>query len=373
MNRDNFNRKYGNPIADAAEMDRKWRVYLREQEDIQMRALYEAAAASQRSSSTVAGGGTATATNKIPFLKYALNGQGGFIDPEVYEFDYWETSNFPSVKNVSRLVLFPGSTDSDTDPYAHSHSDDGHEDLTVSLYDGDGDRWVTVWTHRLDDDGDEEYFFDLDISFPPIASVTAIRLGSYPGSDWTYHNWDSTTKPAIFELYSNGVTPSPGVLVLQWNPTGPQNSSSTLPVSFQAENFTGSDLSSGYGNSTNDGCWPVLASQDTDIQPAQYLEFSVSAPINTEFGTVTYTKESYFYASCPIASIRSSADSYAADIDQVIVDPLSGIQTLAFDVSLLAPTNEITFRIYFWGATDIDYVDLTSTERGGTGLCVYTI
>ena len=349
-----------------------------EQRRLEMDAVYEQAvrmaqAQNRAGNAPGVGGGRVPFTNKISFNKYAPGGQGGFIDPELYSFDYWETSNFPSVKNVSRLVLNPGSTDSDTDPYAHSHSDDGHEDLTVSLFDGDGDRWVTVWTHRLDDDGDEEYFFDLDISFPPIASVTAIRLGSYPGSSWTYHNWDSTTKPAIFELYSDGVTPSPGVLVLQWNPTGPHDSSSDLPPSFQAANFTGSDLSSDYGANTNTGCWPVLASQDTDINPAKYLEFSVSAPINTEFGTVTYTKESYFYASCPIASIRSSADSYVADIDRVIVDPLAGIQTLAFNVSLLAPTGEITFRIYFWGATDLDYVDLTSTERGGTGLCVYTI
>ncbi len=54
MNRDNFNRKYGNPIADAAEMDRKWRVYIREQED--MKAMHEAYVASQRSATSTAGG-----------------------------------------------------------------------------------------------------------------------------------------------------------------------------------------------------------------------------------------------------------------------------------------------------------------------------
>ena len=147
--------------------------------------MFEQAAFQAATAAAAAAGSGTIRTNKISFKKYAPSGQGGFVDAEVYEFDYWETSNFPAIKDVSRLVLNPGSTDSDTDPYAHSHSDDGHEDLTISLYDTDGDRWVTVWTHKLDDDGDEEYFFDLDISFPTIASVTAIRLGSY--QDLTGH------------------------------------------------------------------------------------------------------------------------------------------------------------------------------------------
>ncbi|CAB4174753.1 hypothetical protein UFOVP1247_37 [uncultured Caudovirales phage] len=331
--------------------------------------MFEQAAFNAATAAAAAAGSGGIKSNKISFRKYAPSGQGGFVDAEVWSFDYWETSNFPAVKNVSRLVLKPGSHDTETDPYAHSHSDDGHEDLTISLYDADGDRWVTVWTQRIYDV--EDYFFDLDISFPSIASVTAIRLGSYPGSDWTYHNWDSTTKPAIFELYSDGAAVD-DTLVLRWNPTGPQDSEIPLPVSFEATNFTGSDLSNGYNQNTNTGCWPVEAAQDTEINLTQYLEFGISAPLNTQFKTVTYTKESYNYVSCPIATIRSSADSYTENIEQVIVDPLRGIQTLVFDVSSLAPTNEINFRIYFWGATGYDYVDLTSTERGGTGLSVYT-
>jgi len=62
MNKDQFNRKHSQLNIGETELNRKYLAYLREQEEMQMRALYEAAIAAQRSSSAVAGGGTAVSS-----------------------------------------------------------------------------------------------------------------------------------------------------------------------------------------------------------------------------------------------------------------------------------------------------------------------
>lgn len=67
MNRDTFNRKYGHSSIAESEMDRKYRVYLREQEEMQR--MYEAAINAQRSQSSTAGGGSATSSVTLtPFI-----------------------------------------------------------------------------------------------------------------------------------------------------------------------------------------------------------------------------------------------------------------------------------------------------------------
>jgi hypothetical protein len=76
-------------------------------------------------------------------------------------------------------------------------------------------------------------------------------------------------------------------------------------------------------------------------------------------------------AGATIASIRSSADGFAADIDTLAPSSASGIQLLAFDLTGLAVVSGSTeVRIYFYGApVDLtDWADLASTARGASGL-----
>lgn len=55
MNRDTFNRKYGNPSIAESEMDRKYRVFVREQEEM---AMFEQAMRMQSIQSATAGAGS---------------------------------------------------------------------------------------------------------------------------------------------------------------------------------------------------------------------------------------------------------------------------------------------------------------------------
>lgn len=188
-----------------------------------------------------------------------------------------------------------------------------------------------------------------------------------------------TEAASLFNGYaSTYVYPDYGTLALRWDPIGNQNSTTPLAVTYELSNFTGGPLSiTNMQKSSNYNVWPVGSVDSVTLDETKYLEFSITAPDSTQFRTVTYAKLSYISApgaSCRFAAIRSSADSFADTIAQVQFSGLyDGFETLVFDVSSLTPTNEITFRLYFWGAeTNDNWVDLVSTYLGGAGLSVYT-
>jgi hypothetical protein len=66
MNRDTFNRIYGHSSISESEMDRKYRVFIREKEELE---IYEAAMTAQRLRSTAGGGsvGDNTANTYVDF------------------------------------------------------------------------------------------------------------------------------------------------------------------------------------------------------------------------------------------------------------------------------------------------------------------
>jgi hypothetical protein len=103
---------------------------------------------------------------------------------------------------------------------------------------------------------------------------------------------------------------------------------------------------------------------------AQYLTFTVqSAGPPITFKSLSYDKQSYLGAGPTHASIRSSLDSFGADIAVVSVNP-DGFQSLSFDLSAMsAASSPVTFRIYFYGApTFTDWADLVSDAKAGNGL-----
>lgn len=207
MKKDQFLGKFQNLKISQAELERKWQSHIREQKELQM--MYEAAQRQQSQSSppgASAGGAPPICPN--PFLLADVidwstwaPGGSGTAGNNYAEFDTWATEEFPAVTDVGRLLIHASNA------YAHVHSDFQVSNLTIDLYDSSRSAWVTVWSYRLENpyypgDVSNDYLFNgLDIAFPTIAAVTAIRLTSDPGSDQTYHSWDD---PVQFGLYQCG-------------------------------------------------------------------------------------------------------------------------------------------------------------------------
>ena len=169
--------------------------------------------------------------------------------------------------------------------------------------------------------------------------------------------------------------PALGVPLLNYDPLGPQAADTPLAPSFTAPGVSASDLSqAGFEDFwSNTDVLPVGRISDaTTIPLGQYVSFTVSGRLDLE--SLTYSKLSYLNAGPTAASVRSSLDGFAADIDTLALSSASGIALLSFDLSSLVTLSSPTeFRIYFYGSpTDLtDWADLASSARGADGLTLY--
>jgi hypothetical protein len=177
--------------------------------------------------------------------------------------------------------------------------------------------------------------------------------------------------PLIFVLACTSAifaAPAHAGVVLQYNPTGPQDSTIPLAAAFVADNVTASPLREvGMGAFTNANVLPVgYAARSTEINLSSYVTFTVGsrngAPL--QFTSVIYDKLSYIGVAARNASIRSSVDGFASDIAVLTGLNQNGSQSLTFDISSLRPVaGPVTFRIYFWNATGNDWDDVASTNH----------
>jgi hypothetical protein len=162
-------------------------------------------------------------------------------------------------------------------------------------------------------------------------------------------------------------------MLAQYNPTGSQSTATPLPPSNTASNVTASGLGEvGLESWLNTDIFPVgRITTSPNIDLSQYLTFTVSSDAgkSVTFQSLLYDKQSYTGAGPTHASIRSSLDAFAADVETLMVNP-AGFESLVFDLSKLPPASgPVTFRIYFYGAPSFtDWADLVSTGRGGNGL-----
>jgi len=166
--------------------------------------------------------------------------------------------------------------------------------------------------------------------------------------------------------------PVAALTLVQYDPVGNQASNAALAPAAVAPGVSAGNLSQvGFEDFwSNVNVLPVgRISSSPTINLAQYLTFSVDGRLDLD--SLTYSLQSYLGAGATIASIRSSADGFAADLDTASPSPAAGIQLLVFDLSgLPILSNPTEFRIYLYGApTDLtDWADLASTLRGGSGL-----
>jgi len=165
-------------------------------------------------------------------------------------------------------------------------------------------------------------------------------------------------------------------MVLQYDPTGPQVSTTPVPVTNITSGYSATALSQvGSNNSwTNTNVWPVGQISSSTVPVAgEYVEFTINVPVGTDFARVTYDKESYLNDGPTMASIRSSLDGFTSNINTIPVNQ-SGVQSLSFDLgSMPFVSGGVTFRIYFYGAPTNkgDWADLVSSFYGYNGLRVY--
>lgn len=169
------------------------------------------------------------------------------------------------------------------------------------------------------------------------------------------------------------------VALAQWDFVGSFTSTTDPATTVQVAasnsnvNITATPLTS-IGNNTwiNSNRLPhgLIPSSGTPLL-TRYVEFGVSSALEFSPTSVEYSKRSYLGTGAQSASIRSSLDGYATNIDTIIVNPAQNIELLSFDLtSLGANTGTITFRVYFYNAVtnDTDWADLLGTAAGGTGL-----
>lgn len=163
-------------------------------------------------------------------------------------------------------------------------------------------------------------------------------------------------------------------LVVQYNPTGGQRSGAAVAAStLGAGAVSATSLSqTGFENFWNNtNVLPVgRISSSTSIVLGEYLSFSVVLGSTIDFTTLLYDKRSYLGGGPTAASIRSSLDAFAVDIDTLAVNP-EGNQSLSFNLGSMAQTSgQVDFRLYFYAAPSnrSDWADLVSTAAGGNGL-----
>uniref|UniRef100_UPI0035664C44 beta strand repeat-containing protein n=1 Tax=Lutibacter sp. TaxID=1925666 RepID=UPI0035664C44 len=167
-------------------------------------------------------------------------------------------------------------------------------------------------------------------------------------------------------------------LILQYDPTG-YHEGSPLTPSYIQSGFVASDLSGPLLTCCNTDVLPVGQITSSPIaQLDSYLEFDVTPSTSSlSLDRMQYSRRSYYGTASSLASIRSSLDGFTSDISLISVNSsivYPQTEELIFNLtSLPAITENITFRIYFFGATSnfSDWDDLASTNAGGNGIRLY--
>lgn len=189
----------------------------------------------------------------------------------------------------------------------------------------------------------------------------------------------ASTMPSLFAMVLSGLAMVAGgaanaALVVQYDPTGAQTSGVAVAASVIGAGVTSATSLSqtGFENFWNNtDVLPVgRISSSPSIVLSEYLSFSVVLGSTFDFTTLLYDKRSYNGAGPTAASVRSSLDAFAADIDVLAVNG-GGDQSLSFNLGSMAQTSgQVDFRLYFYGSASdrTDWADLVSTARGGNGL-----
>ncbi len=165
------------------------------------------------------------------------------------------------------------------------------------------------------------------------------------------------------------------VPLVHYDPTGAQQNTAPVNPAMVNANVTASaltqTLSEGEWNNANR--WPVGRTLSGDLNTDVYLTFTVEADAGfaLDLTLLEYDKQSYSDFGATSASVRSSLDGFASDIDMIAVTPTARRELLAFDLSAL-PLIEgaVEFRIYFYSAVQslADWTDLVSSANQGSGL-----
>lgn len=162
-----------------------------------------------------------------------------------------------------------------------------------------------------------------------------------------------------------------GQTLVQYNPTGPQLSTTPLNPSAVSSLITASTLvQSTPGSWSNTDVWPVPTSSPFNI--GVYTSFTIQPTAGNQLNlaSLSYDAESYFNSNITL-HLRSSLDGFASDIGAVNSTG-NGQRTwnATFDLSTL-PRNiasSVEFRLYPDNTGAADFADLVSTATGGNGL-----
>jgi len=169
--------------------------------------------------------------------------------------------------------------------------------------------------------------------------------------------------------------PATAGVIVQYDPVGDQVSNTGVAPTTGRPGVTASDLTqTGFEDFwENSGVWPVgRISNAATVDPAQFVSFSLTGQFDLD--SLTYDALSYLNAGPTEASVRSSLDGFASDLDTLMLDSSSGFHFLVFDISALQNiSGDLEIRLYLYGSpADLtDWADLASSERGANGLVVY--
>lgn len=167
-----------------------------------------------------------------------------------------------------------------------------------------------------------------------------------------------------------------GQALVQYNPTGSQQSTSSLSPSIVSSSITASNLvQSTPGVWSNTNVWPVPTSGP--FNTGVYTSFTVQplAGNQLNLASLSYDAESYFNSNITL-HLRSSLDGFASDIGTA--NSTSTGQRLwnaTFNLSALPRniTASVEFRLYPDNTGTSDFADLVSTAAGGNGLVLNVV
>ncbi len=163
-------------------------------------------------------------------------------------------------------------------------------------------------------------------------------------------------------------------VLVEFDPVDMQASAVPVFPTNSAPSLIASELmQTGFGSWGNTNVWPVgqIGVASATLDPAKYLSFTVNAPSQITYASLTYSRLSYVGDGNRAAAVRTSVDNFVTDVAVVTgIDP-QGLQQIDFNLSGMTPTlGLVEFRVYFYDAptAGADWVDLVSSNAGGTGL-----
>lgn len=302
----------------------------------------------------------------------------------------------PSQQSVKAYV---DAQASGTGTTRNTHDHDSSGALSITRAAADQDTVITVtadatsWTNNLTTDRDhlsgriegdsgstETYTLDIEDAFDSIAAAgnTTLDFGAIPIQPDTKIEYDIVRNDDEYDLTYRvlraGTAPA-AAWTVTWTDgdtqveegTGATGSNATFGAGILVSGGSDSPNEAYDDGSGNQPVIRVIPDDHTDASEAvsnsSYIQFALTGT-SLDAGTVSFDVKKGGTSDPRGWELRSSADSYAASLGTGDAASNTSYNTATVDVSALAATTDLTFRLYVYtpSSASVIYVDNFSVE-----------